>query len=156
MEGYLETVSAERFQNPTHTPGSLQCHHLVISSICMPHRPPSIPSACPSLRQPPYSSLPPSFCHSLSLWHVCLAAPPGCAAVMTGTDAPTPSRDRDSDRDLTETERGREGGRESDGGRFTSSIPVATSLQPHVRGRDSASHIDLHTAYHLSRYTVST
>ena len=45
----------------------------------------------------------------------------------------TPSRDRDRDRDLTETERGREGGMESEGGRFTSPIPVATS-SPHLNG----------------------
>ena len=72
----------------------------------LPSLPPSLPPSTPFrlsfLGQPPYPSLP-SRAHiprslplfvplplALSLWHVCLAAPPGCAAVMTGTDAPHP------------------------------------------------------------------
>ncbi len=44
---------------------------------------------------------------------------------------------------------------ELDGGKFTSSIPVATSLPHRDRGRDSVSHIHLHTAYHLS-HSINT
>ena len=100
-----------------------------VSGQSLTSLPPSLP---PSLSFPRPPSLHhhtprplPHACLSLSLACGILAARCGCCAVQTGNDAhPTPSRDRDRERDLSDRERGREGGMESDGGRFTSPIPL--------------------------------